>query len=491
MKSVVIIGAGIAGLSAGIYARRNRYNVTIYEAHYVPGGMCTAWARRGFTVEGCLHYVQLMGSSPTHVYYRLWEELGVVPAVKMIHHDIFHTFRDETGRTLNLYTDADRLETELLSLSSSDAKEIKALCAAIKRCSWFVRDTGRNPFLLAARYAGILGGIPILKKYGDMTLGEYAARFNDPLIRHALSELFVYPDFACTNLFFFLGAMHIRGAGFPQGGSLAFARTIERTFLDLDGKIEYRRKVARIVVQDGRATGIELDDGAVVDADVVISAADGHATLFDMLEDRFTTPALRERYAMQPLFPPFIQVSLGVNRNFSGTPHAVKATMTPFEVAGKMRQELWFQHFAYDPTMAPRGKTVVTVLYPSDLAWWEKLGYGSDAYKSEKKRVLDATVAQLEQVFPGISAQIEASDVATPFTTLRYVHTWQAALGFMMTKKAAGELVMKPQYTLPGLDNFYMTGLWVRGFGVPMAAAGGKEVVQALCKADGRKFSET
>ena len=335
-KSIIIIGAGVAGLSAGIYARKNGYDVTIYESHYLPGGMCTAWQRKGFTFEGCLHFLGLVGTSPAHVYYRLWRELGVVPNTRMIHHDVFHTFQDTSGRTLNIYTDADRLEKELLSLSPSDAKEIRALCTAIKRYSWFIRTTGKNPFRLVAKAAGILGGIPLLKQYGTMNVAEYAARFNDPLIRYAFTHLFVYPDFACVTIFFFLAGMHIRGTGYPQGSSLSLARTLERTFCGLNGKIEYRKRVKRIEVQDGRATGIELEDGAVERADIIISAADGHATLFDMLEDRFTTPALRERYATQPVFSSFIQVSLGVNRDLSGTPRAVKAQMAaPFEIAGQ------------------------------------------------------------------------------------------------------------------------------------------------------------
>jgi phytoene dehydrogenase-like protein len=476
-------------LSAGIYARRNGYDVTIYELHYLPGGMCTAWERRGFTFEGCMHYVGLAGSSPTHVYYRQWKELGVVPNMKMIHHDLFHTFRDKSGRTLNLYTDVDRLEKELLSLSPSDAKEIKAFCTATKRYSWFIRTTGKNPFRLMAKAAGMLGAIPLLKKYGDLDLAEYAARFTDPLIRHAFTYLFVEPEFACTNLFFFLAGLHIGGTGYPQGSSLSLARTIEHTFLELNGKIEFKKRVKRIEVRDGRATGIELADGTVEKADIIISAADGHATLFDMLEDRFTTPDLRERFATQPLYPSFVQVSLGVNRDLSATPHAVKAeTAVPFEIAGQTRQELWYQHFAFDPTMAPQGKTSITVLYPSDLAWWENLGYASEEYEAEKAKILDTTIAQLEQVLPGISSQIETSDVATPFTTIRYTSNWKAASGFMMTKTLAAEMVMNPQYTLPGLADFYMIGQWVKGLGTPMAAASGKEVIQQVCRADGVRF---
>ena len=107
-----------------------------------------------------------------------------------------------------------------------------------------------------------------------------------------------------------------------------------------------------------------------------------------------------------------------------------------------------------------------------------------------KKKILKTTIAQLEKVLPGISSQIEVSDVATPFTTIRYTNNWKASLGFLPTIKITEDVVMNPQYTLPGLENFYMIGQWVKGTGTIMAAVSGKEVMQKICKADRRKFKK-
>ncbi len=488
-KNIIIIGAGVAGLSTGIYARKNGYAATVYEAHYLPGGMCTSWKRKGFMFEGCLHYIQMVGASPEHVMYPVWEELGVLPRLPVIRQDLFHAFRDRAGRTLVLYKDVGRLEAELVAFSPADRKEIKRLCGAVRRCAWFVRSAGKNPFRLAAKGVNILRGIPNLKKYGDLSLAEYAARFRDPLIRRALSEIFVYPDFAYVQLVFYLAGLHIQGTAFPKGGSLALARTLEARFLELGGRIEYRKRVRRIGVRDGRATGIALEDGTEAPADIVISAADGHATLFDLLEDRFTTAPLRKRYASQALYHTFVQVSLGINRDMSGHPHVMKAeTATPFEVAGVARTELWYQHYAFDPAMAPPGKTVVTVLYPSELSWWRRFEYRSDDYKEEKKKILETTVTELDRLLPGIAAQIEARDVATPYTTRRYTGNWKGATGFIMDKTLSSEMTLKTEYTLPGVAGFYMTGQWVKGFGVPISALSGKEVIRKICRDDKRRF---
>lgn len=60
---VIVVGAGIAGLSAGIYAAQSGFDVTIIEKHTIPGGVCTSWRRKGYLFEGAIHW--LAGSSPS------------------------------------------------------------------------------------------------------------------------------------------------------------------------------------------------------------------------------------------------------------------------------------------------------------------------------------------------------------------------------------------------------------------------------------------
>ena len=55
--TIIIIGAGIAGLAAGCYAQMNGYKTQIFEMHDRPGGLCTAWQRQGFVFDGCIHYL--------------------------------------------------------------------------------------------------------------------------------------------------------------------------------------------------------------------------------------------------------------------------------------------------------------------------------------------------------------------------------------------------------------------------------------------------
>src|SRR5512133_2488751 len=122
-NSIIIIGAGFGGLSAGIYGRLNGYNTRIFEMHYKPGGLCTSWIRKGYTFDGCIHW--LTGSSPLSGLHDIWEETGIAANRKIIDPDEYMRYEDNSGRTLIFYTNINRLEKHLLEFSPADRRPIK------------------------------------------------------------------------------------------------------------------------------------------------------------------------------------------------------------------------------------------------------------------------------------------------------------------------------------------------------------------------------
>ncbi|MGL6199375.1 MAG: NAD(P)-binding protein [Lachnospiraceae bacterium] len=56
-RYITIVGAGVAGLTAGIYARKCGFETTILEKHTIPGGNCTSWKRDGYLFEGGMHWL--------------------------------------------------------------------------------------------------------------------------------------------------------------------------------------------------------------------------------------------------------------------------------------------------------------------------------------------------------------------------------------------------------------------------------------------------
>ena len=404
-RSVIIIGAGVAGLSAGCYARMNGYRTHIFEMHTIPGGLCTSWTRQGYTVNGCIHW--LVGSAPTSPFYRLWEEVGAVQGKEFRYAEEFSRYETEDGRLLRYPTDLDALEEHWLEWAPEDAEPIREFVGAARRLTHFQQPLDKPPKLY-----GPVDGIRILRqmapymglmrRWTALSLADFAARLKNGSLRDLLLRAW-YPSFSLFFLLMTMAWIHHREAGYPLGGSLEFARSIERRYRDLGGEITYRARVRRILVQNDRAVGVELEEGSQHFADAVISAADGYTTIFGMLEGRYADDRIRRLYEM-PLFPPLVFVALGVRRTFDDLPHLVVGldipVKRPIRVGPQEEKRLLVHPYNFDPTLAPPGKTVLTVLFNTDYGYWKRLYETPQEYRSEKARIAEGVVAALEDRVP-------------------------------------------------------------------------------------------
>jgi len=146
-----------------------------------------------------------------------------------------------------------------------------------------------------------------------------------------------------------------------------------------------------------------------------------------------------------------------------------------------------FQIYNFDPTLAPEGKTFIRIHFPSDYDYWKELSNDPDRYKAEKERIAEQVVAALDQRFPGLAAQVEMFDVATPMTFEHYTGNWRGS--FQGWEESTKTLRMRMKKTLPKLKNFYMAGQWVQpGGSIPPSVMSGRHVAQIICKKDKRKF---
>ena len=159
-------------------------------------------------------------------------------------------------------------------------------------------------------------------------------------------------------------------------------------------------------------------------------------------------------------------------------------------VGDKVRNNLPVHIYNQDPTLAPAGKTAVTIMFDSDYEYWKNLAADRSAYLKKKEEVSQTGIALLEQRFPGITRLVEVTDVATPLTFERYTGNWKGTFeGWLITPQNAG-VIMKPMpQTLLDLRNFYMCGQWVEpGGGLPTAIMSGKRLVRKICREDHIKF---
>jgi phytoene dehydrogenase-like protein len=502
-KTILIIGAGMAGLSAGCYAQRNGYHSHIFELHFLPGGLCTSWRRGDYVFDGAVRY--LTGTGPQSSTHALWEELGLLGDTPIHYYEEFSRYEGRDGRAFKLLADVDRLEEHMLSLSPLDAETIRDFTGAIRQFSRMalpVDMTPDDPIEWAQLGKQMLPVMVPALSWITIPLRAFAQRFRDPLLRAALPEFFQLtpPDFPAMLALATLAEMNDREAGYPIGGSLPLAEALAARYESLGGEIHYKSRVSRILVEDvpndgeaGRVVGVELVDGSRHYGDIVISACDGRSTIFDLLDARYVDDTVRSYYRDLVPSKSLLQVAMGVDQDFTGEPPMSSFPLRhPTNLAGIPHDRLVLKHYAFDPTLAPRGKTVLSVWCEADYVYWKRLRTQPEAYDAAKERVADHIIRALNARYPGLRSRVEITDVATPITYERYTGNWRGAFAgwsmsmrkmFMMTGRGMSK-------TLPGLDGFYMIGQWVEpGGNVQLSAASGRDVIKEICRAEDRPFA--
>lgn len=506
-RKIIIIGGGIAGLSTGCYGRMNGYDTEIFEMHTLPGGVCTGWKRNGYTFDGCLHF--LVGTGPESNLHQVWQELGAFDVERVVDHEVFGDVVLPDGRVLTQYADVDRLVASLKEglpgLDRHDRAALDQLAADVRLWGTLKmpmrsasrREAGRPGLITrASALARKARGMWKIRRYLPMfsrfagSLARFAGRFHSPELRSFITLAFPFPRMPAMSFPMMLAAIHKKEAGWPEGGSLGLALSIARRYEELGGVIHYGAKVQKILVREGKAVGVRLADGSEHLADEVISAADGHATLFGMLNGAYLSRELEDAYRTLPLYTPFVQVSFGVKRDMrsAGVPRLTTVEPAePISMGGTRVPFLLFNNYAFDPTMAPGGKSALSLLFQSPWENWENLAGDRSAYLAEKARILADATAWLESRFPGISSDIEVTDVATPLTTVRYTGNYHASYeGWQPTVET---MKLKISRRLPGLASFSMVGQWTAPFaGLPTVSVDGRIVIQEMCAQDGKEF---
>jgi len=492
-KSIIIIGAGMGGMAAGIYGQMNGYETQIFEMHTKPGGQCASWKRKGYTFDACIHH--FFGCKPGSDINQMWHEIGALPR-ELVYIEECTAVASTNGKMFVDYYDIERLRETLLKLSPADAKMIQQYIGAIKVFANDKVDDAINSGSLW-KMLPIFLWKPSILKWMKMNMRTYAEKFSDPFLKKAFAELiYSNPD---GPLFFHL----LRHAGgmngdiqWPVGGADEFARSIERRYLALGGKVHYRSKVEKILVEDDRAVGIKLAYGSEHRADIIISNADGRKTIIDMLDSKYINETVRGYCAPISDETPFaVNVCLGINRDLAGEPSSLVLLLDqPVTIANHQYESVEAQVYGFDRSMAPAGKGTIKVELTASYAYWKQL-YNDDRekYKKEKQRVAEQVIEILESHLHGIRNQVEVIDVYTLMTWERYMGGTQGwfnfpnrKLDFSMKEDLSDK---KFKTTLPGLANFYFVGVWATMMGsLAHNAHSGKTIIRRICKKDGRKF---
>jgi len=191
-------------------------------------------------------------------------------------------------------------------------------------------------------------------------------------------------------------------------------------------------------------------------------------------------------YKNWELFTPIVQVSFGINKRIESE-IPVETWLTKEQSIGRTKTIHGYSimNYCFDRTMSPEGKSVLVMRFDSPWELWKDIE--KSEYEVEKAKIEKDAKAILEKHYPGITADIEICDVATPVTDVNYTGVWKGSYeGFMPTSK---NLMDNINPSITGLSKFYMAGQWLfPGGGLPPAGQSGKWAIQYICKEEKLSF---
>lgn len=449
---VIVIGAGIGGLTSAALLSQRGYSVLVLDMHYALGGCATVFHRRGkgqgYEFDVGLHYVG--DSGPDGLIPRILRGAGVED-ISFLEQDpdgfdtlCFPDFKFRVPRGVEVFRD------RLVEMFPGEVRGIDRYVKLLRQV-WGLMSVHANP-VSAFR---VLPKSLMALKYANATVKEFLDTCtHDERLRAVLTgQLGVYhqPPSRASLMGHAGVSMHfLQGSFYPSGGgqtlSDRFADVIERN----GNKILLRTKAKRIITRDGKVVGVEFENKAlgtqVAYAPVVISNADLKQTMLQLVGDDQLSKKASHRVRGYEMSPAMGVVYLGVKRNFREEGMA----NTNFRLYPSYDFETVYREVAANrfpaqphifvgnatlkdpdnPALAPPGVTNMQLMsvVPSSFGAW---GVSEEEYKScsyrksrvyhdNKKAFAESLIHETERVIPGLAKDIVFQEVSTPITLMRY-----------------------------------------------------------------------
>ncbi len=484
MKKIIIIGGGIAGLTAGIYAKLYGYDVEIYEKNPSAGGFLTSWYRRGNVIDGCLHW--MIGTKDGSRLNKIWKTNGGLDGVEIIHPNSFYEVVFE-GEKLTFYRDVDKLRAELIRHCASENDErwardfidaIVEMGEAVMPCEIpFELNTKPTPPKMSLMRK--------LRPFLSLNVEDLAQKFDSPILQYAFLNGLVDKKFSSHYLLQMFSNFVIGNASLPVGGSHQIRDNLVRKFISLGGKIFYRADVEEIVIQGNLAKGI-LVNGERKSADYVIPACDTHYTFHTLLKGAFGDPyeAFDENKTEYPTYS-FIAASYRTKHSFKNSEIATVYKVDEYTLCNTTFDVLPVRHYGYVDEFIHDGYTTVSVLLPTYEEDYEYVkNLSKDEYKTFKAHFGQLFKKKLEEVYQD---EFELIDTLTPLTYERYNHAYKGS--FMTYALQSRKPQLLHSMLIEGLNNVVLANQWLMmPGGTPIAVIVGKFAMQHVLHKDGKPY---
>jgi prolycopene isomerase len=482
---VIIIGAGMAGLTCGCILAQKGLKVLMIEKNHKVGGCCTSFEREGFSFDLS---VQSIGECQEGG--RIWRLLERLNLLDQIHFIPLEPAREYHFPDRKV-SQSSRLETHIENLSSLFPKErkgIEKVYSVLKKIfeefstipsslNWF------EPSSFSSQY-------PLLSQYKDKTYGELLDEFiSHPFLKTLLSIRSSYALLPPEEISV-VGMAGIEMSYFNHGVSCIKGKVeqlplkIGEAFEKMGGQILGAHEVNQIQIGEKKAIGVRLKDGQEISGRMIISNIDAFSTFSDLIKEDHIPSGFRSKLkGMRPSLSYFI-LYLGIdgglddlvvsNNEVFFEDHLQKEYQSLYE--NRISEKAPFYLLApskVNPSHAPMGKSTLCLSYKTSYH------FSPDWSQKNKNELSQRLIKRASALIPNIKKRIEVKVETTPKTIEQWTcNRWGAAYGWAQIPRQSGIYRLSRITPIP---NLYLTGHWTSpGGGIAGVVASGELTAETV-----------
>lgn len=475
--NTVIIGGGLAGLTAAATLSKFGKKVLLLEQHYKPGGCATSFKRGDFMIEVGLH--EMSGLVENGSLPRIFDMLDVNKEVGLLKVPEFYAVHSN-NETFVFPHGFDAATKALLKKYPDEEKGIKRFMKLIAGIRKEAMNLPRSPLKRKLVYPLMPLLYPNLVEASRHTVGTWLDKYitNEKAKLDLIAHIVYWGDDPYTLSMFYFGLPFSgfveNGGHFVKGGSQQLSNHLAAYTEKKGGQVLLGKKVEKIVTQNGRATGVTFRDSFNENLEPVTISCDNVVAncaipLVPAMLDEPHATLLQQKIKAKTHSCSLLCIYLGFNTELGdlGIKHysnympgvGVKSMkdVKPNHLGDWSKRSFIFVDYGQvDAQLAPPNKSAGVICTVDYLKDWENLN--NDDYKAKKEEVAQTLLERLEKQFPGIRDTIEYYEVATPKTVQHYTSNPSGSVyGFAQTLEQCGTKRFRNNFLIP---NVYFASAW-------------------------------
>ncbi|MBN1627068.1 MAG: phytoene desaturase [Deltaproteobacteria bacterium] len=495
-KKVIIVGAGPGGLAAGMLLASKGYSVEIYEKEDRVGGR-NSFFRLGEYVFDIGPTFFMMKDVLEAVFHKSGKRLE--DFVEPIRLDPMYRLKFADGRILYPSPDREKMRQTMENFSEgSFSGYLKYLEKEKKKYDKLIPCLSIPYGKISDFFSRhLLSAVPYLDAHTSLynVLSRY---FDDPDTRIAFTFQAKYigmSPWTAPGTFSIISYIeHGGGIYHVTGGLNRLSHGMTEAFKQSGGRIHLSSPVRKITVEDGKATGVELEDGRMERADYVVVNADFAYAMTELVDSKDRKKWTDRNLAAKDYSCSTFMLYLGVKKEFRDIAHhsilfAEDYKRNVDEITKEMVLSKDFSFYVQnasvtDKTLAPQGKSTIYVLVPvpnnkSRIDWdSEKQGF--------RNRVIDAL--ETRGGYEGLRDNIEVEKIITP-KDWKEDHSVYLGATFNLAHNVGQMLYFRPHNEFEEFGNCYLVGGGTHpGSGLPTIYESGRISAELIMNRDGIKL---